>query len=114
MGAVHGFRPDANGDGRISQKEFKAMKKLGLDVNYLDKDGNGKVDKDVKSKANCVFSGDEERIYDKANIEGNKSIITSTSIVNYSNGDKLAIPADEIEVSANQILGFYKSAKEDE
>lgn len=55
MGAVHGFRPDANGDGRISQKEFKAMKKLGLDVNYLDKDGNGKVDKDVKSKANCVF-----------------------------------------------------------
>lgn len=27
MGAVHGFRPDANGDGRISQKEFKAMKK---------------------------------------------------------------------------------------
>ena len=28
MGAVHGFRPDANGDGRISQKEFKAMKNL--------------------------------------------------------------------------------------
>ena len=108
MGAIHGFRPDANGDGRISQKEFKAMKKLGLDVNYLDKDGNGKVDKDVKSKANCVFSGDEERIYDKANIEGNKSIIT------YSNGDKFAMLADDIEVSANKIFGFYKSAKEDE
>ena len=110
MGAVHGFRPDANGDGRISQKEFKAMKKLGLDVNYLDKDGDG----NVKAKANCVFSGDEERIYDKANIEGNKSIITSTSIVTYSNGDKLAMPADNIEVPANQIFGFYKSAKEDE
>ena len=74
----------------------------------------GKVDKDVKAKANCVFSGDEERIYDKANIEGNKSIITSTSIVTYSNGDKLAMPADNIEVPAKQIFGFYKSAKEDE
>ena len=44
MGAIHGFRPDANGDGRISQKEFKAMKKLGLDVSYLGNDGDGKVD----------------------------------------------------------------------
>ena len=43
-----------------------------------------------------------------------KKTITSTSIVTYSNGDKFAMPADNIEVSANQIFGFYKSAKEDE
>lgn len=27
MGAIQGFNPDRNGDGIISQKEFKAMKK---------------------------------------------------------------------------------------
>ena len=115
MGAIYGFRPDANGDGRISQKEFKAMKKLGLDVSYLDNDGDGKVDKDVKAKGNSLFVGDEERIYNQANTGfDDRKTITSTSIITYSNGDKFVMPADDIEVSANQILGFYKSAKEDE
>ena len=40
-----------------------------------------------------------------------KKTITSKPIITYSNGDK---PVDDIEVSAKQILGFYKSAKEDE
>ncbi len=112
MGAIQGFRPDANGDGRVSQKEFKAMKKLGLDVSYLDKDGDGKVDKDVKAKGNSLFSGDEERIYDIANTGDGKKSITSTSIITYENGDKLAAPADDIEVSAKQLFGFYKSTEE--
>lgn len=114
MGEVRGFRPDVNGDGRISQKEFKAMKKLGLNVNYLDKDGDGKVDKDVKAKGNSLFSGDEERIYNIAETTatGGKSSITSTAIITYENGDKLAMRTDDIEVSASQLFNFYKSTKE--
>ncbi len=112
MGAINGFRPDANGDGRISQKEFKAMKKLGLDVSYLDKDGDGKVDKDVKAKANCVFSGDEERIYDQAALGNGKHSISSTSIITYKNGERLAMQADDIQVSSSQLMGFYKSTEE--
>ncbi len=113
MGAIHGFRPDVNGDGRISQKEFKAMKKLGLNVNYLDKDGDGKVDKDVKAKGNSLFSGDEERIYNQANTGfDDRTTITSTTIITYENGDKLAMRTDDIEVSASQLFNFYKSTKE--
>lgn len=103
MGAIQGFNPDRNGDGIISQKEFKAMKKMGLDVNYLDKDGDGKVDKGVKAFKNCVMVGDEERIYQKANLGNGNASIMSTSIITAENGDKYATPVDDVEVSQKTL-----------
>ena len=64
MGAVQGFNPDMNGDGRISQKEFKRMKKLGLDVSYMDRDGDGKIDSKFKADHNSVWVDDNEKRVD--------------------------------------------------
>lgn len=112
MGAIQGFRPDANGDGILSQQEIKLMKeKLGLDTSFL-LDDNGNVAKGVKVKGNSIFIGDEERVYNQSSVGNGNTSITSTSIITCKNGDKLVLPADDIEVSANQLFGFYKSTEE--
>lgn len=104
MGAVQGFNPDMNGDGRISQKEFERMKKLGLDVSYMDRDGDGKIDSKFKADHNSVWVDDnEKRVYERAGSGHNTTYLMSHSIIKNPDGSTTIAPVDNIEVNDEEL-----------
>ena len=94
------------------KKNLTQWKKLGLDVSYLDKDGDGKVDKDIKARANSVFSGDEERVYCIDSTEDGKQTIFSSSIVKRGDREIMSPWKKEADVSSSQVAEFYEATEE--
>lgn len=106
-----GFSLDRDGDGKISQHEFMKAKKLGLDVSYLDKDGDGHVDKGAKAVGNSVWVGNEQRIYERFDDENGQYGIVSLSLKTVD-GDATIGAASKPTTIASNPDNFTVTAEE--